>query len=543
MAKFLYVYSNIQDVSWDRFLNACHFTMGKYSVGNIRQSKNEFLYLTNAEGISNDYCSVAAGCPNPLLPPKEQIFFSLRLLVHPTFINLETDPTGSRAIWYACTKHFFIVSTSQRALVAALGSFVFNQQAAAWMISAGCLGNNSWDSRINRLSAGKTLTFKKSSFQYSINEITLPESSSLPLCFEEVFSAFNQNIPYGLTLSGGVDSRISLLQLIRKQIHVKTYSWGVTKENERLYSDVWEAERVAKDFKLPHKFIEIADFTNEAKSRLKTFFEQGEGRVDHIQTLGDDNFWKLIVQDKIHMVVRSDEAFGWLRVQSKLDARISVEMPFPNDMPLIHEFFKNSDLPPPFVSTDMYKAENETIHAYRDRIYRNWRLPNVLSALSETALGYVEIINPLIYPCFIAWAKEAEDNERTNKRAFRQYASSILDNALYAKSSSVPQLESLLKEQAIRQTLEMFMRSDEVLWLLHKNYRDQLLKLPANAEFSVVWKERATQMVPFALKKLIRKLFVPYNIAIERLSLRLYIVHSMNQLLHSDSRIQKESIL
>ena len=67
-------------------------------------------------------------------------------------IELVSDVVASRTLWYVHDDDGFRASTSQRALVALLGDFDLNEEAVAWMMTAGSLGPEaSWDARIRCL--------------------------------------------------------------------------------------------------------------------------------------------------------------------------------------------------------------------------------------------------------------------------------------------------------------------------------------------------------------------------------------------------------
>lgn len=52
-------------------------------------------------------------------------------------IQVLTDYAGSRTIWYVATPELFAAATSQRMLVAVLGSFDFNFLSVKWLLAAG----------------------------------------------------------------------------------------------------------------------------------------------------------------------------------------------------------------------------------------------------------------------------------------------------------------------------------------------------------------------------------------------------------------------
>ena len=48
------------------------------------------------------------------------------------YCEIVSDATGSRTIWYYFNEHFFISSTSQRAIIMFLGNFEFNEKVIPW---------------------------------------------------------------------------------------------------------------------------------------------------------------------------------------------------------------------------------------------------------------------------------------------------------------------------------------------------------------------------------------------------------------------------
>lgn len=86
-----------------------------------------------------------------------------------SFVELLTDATASRTIWYVQTEETFIASTSQRAIVFFLNDFKPNSQASAWMLSSGSLGPGlSWDKRIEPLPPDSRLLLNRRSWEIQI---------------------------------------------------------------------------------------------------------------------------------------------------------------------------------------------------------------------------------------------------------------------------------------------------------------------------------------------------------------------------------------
>jgi len=135
-------------------------------------------------------------------------------------IELATDILASRHLWYARTGELFIAATSQRAIVALLGNFEFNQVVIPWFLSSGTLGlANGWDRRIHKLRGSARLMFDRRTWEMHTSQTPLedtPVSLSDEEHIERTRAAIQQVFDHMaftpsqwvISLSGGVDSRL-----------------------------------------------------------------------------------------------------------------------------------------------------------------------------------------------------------------------------------------------------------------------------------------------------------------------------------------------
>src|SRR5690606_6848624 len=74
-------------------------------------------------------------------------------------VELLSDATASRTLWYYMDETILLASTSQRWMATVLASFEANDEVLTWMLSSGSLGpSGGWDRRLNRLQADSTFT-------------------------------------------------------------------------------------------------------------------------------------------------------------------------------------------------------------------------------------------------------------------------------------------------------------------------------------------------------------------------------------------------
>ena len=88
-------------------------------------------------------------------------------------VEIVSDTLASRTVWYAKTDDMFVAATSQRAIVALLGSFEFNPAVVPWMLATDTLGPGlSWDKRIRHVAGATTVTLDRRA--WTVKEHTEP---------------------------------------------------------------------------------------------------------------------------------------------------------------------------------------------------------------------------------------------------------------------------------------------------------------------------------------------------------------------------------
>lgn len=95
-------------------------------------------------------------------------------------VELVTDVLATRQVWYVRTDDLFLASTSQRALVALLGSFDLNRDAVTWMLTCGHLGGVSWDRRFHRLPGDCRLALDRDSWELRVDQRTRSQRACAP---------------------------------------------------------------------------------------------------------------------------------------------------------------------------------------------------------------------------------------------------------------------------------------------------------------------------------------------------------------------------
>jgi asparagine synthetase B (glutamine-hydrolysing) len=355
------------------------------------------------------------------------------------FLRVEGDAVGARTLWYAESEAGFSVSTSQRALVRWLGNFEPADRAVGWFMLTGSLGpGTSWDGRIRPLPPAAALRFHRVSRTLEVLRGARPRFfTPSPVTAElegellGVLGDATARVPRGpgvaLSLSGGLDSSLLLHGLGRERA-LDCVSWGAVHALDDPSSDAAIARQNAQHYGAPFRFLPIRPApVDQAVDR---FVAAAEGRVDHVSGYLDGlELWKRLAEDRVQLVVRGDEAFGWVPVLTAADVRRSVGAPELDDYGN-REWLREiglGDLAIPALP-DSLRRGAESLPTWRDRLYQEFRIPVVLAALTTVKSGYVETHNPLLDPSILRLVARLPDRERTDKRFVRRVARTLLAN-------------------------------------------------------------------------------------------------------------------
>ena len=313
------------------------------------------------------------------------------------FVEIVTDTLASRTVWYVLTDRMFIASTSQRGIVALLGSFEFNPTVLPWMLATGTLGPGlSWDRRIHHVAGATTVTLDRRS--WTVVERTEPTrfvaGSASDAEFERragdvlkhvIGTAHVADPRWAITLSGGVDSRV-ILSLLQDTHGLRAVTWGMRASLNDPLNDAHIAQRLARKFGVEHQYFET-DLTPEPVDRVfERFVANGEGRVDHISGYMDGfQLWSRMIESGIRGIIRGDQVFGHKPVRRPLDARTRVGLTLWSDfgaLPPLEQF----GLQPASLPDNLQQATGESLDTWRDRLQQQFRVPCVLGALSDLKL-------------------------------------------------------------------------------------------------------------------------------------------------------------
>ncbi|WKX76458.1 hypothetical protein [Zobellia laminariae] len=187
----------------------------------------------------------------------------------------------------------------------------------------------------------------------------------------------------------------------------------------------------------------------------------------------------------------------------------------------------------------MLQGKDESLDTWRDRLYHQFRIPTVLSALSDLKLGYVEQITPLMSDNIITTVQNLPDKLRTDKFLFKKITKNLKPKLKYATKSATSDPQNILsssevlsyitKELSSPYAKEIF--SEEFLHMIIK--KSQINKTHTTKNKYKSWlKSTLIKLIPTKIRIHLasnNKLSIDNNI----LMFRVYIIIYMHQRLSS----------
>ena len=472
-----------------------------------------------------------------------------------------SDPVASRTIWYYMDENVFVASTSQRAIIMFIGSFEFEERTIPWMLSTGTLGPTfSWDKRVNRLPGDSSIildkkewsiTRKSNPIEFKCTEGTSEKHESR--LREALASTFKTlKLDYSswiLPLSGGYDSRGILLFLIQNQNIVRklrTITWDLKSSVSTITSDLYIARKVAKTVNVSHKYFHV-DLSDEPFEKvIHRFLALGEGRIDHLSGYMDGfKTWKTLFDYGIEGIIRGDEGFGWYNVSSPLTVRLKIGCGLCTDFSNLENYL-SYHFPYQEFPLNLKKREKETIHEWRDRLYQEYRIPTILSALSDLKLSYIEQISPLLAKQILVEVRKIPDYLRNNKIVFKRIVKSLSPKIDFSITDKITLNRELLKKKRIVRLLQNEISStyakmyfsEEFLkiilkGLITKNETKKKIQLLPILRFFI------SKCIPESIKNALRDNLIAPKVDYNILAFRVLIITKMNKLLILDSKVTK----
>ena len=466
-------------------------------------------------------------------------------------VELLSDTFGSRTVWYVHTEALFLASTSQRALVALLGSFRPRAETATWLLAAGNLGQDcGWDERLRRLPIATRLRLDRRAWtlstvteEMSYVRRALTPDEHLAELREAIFAVCGkldvESVSTALTLSGGCDSRSILVGLANAAKPVTCVTWGLAASLTDPRNDAAIARRLAQGFGMPHKYFHL-DFTDERVRDVFTrFLRAGEGRIEDFSGYTDGfKAWERLYGAGVAAILRGD-CPGWGSPYDPIDetvARsINMHCTLVSDYPeghLIHRLGLAAQRRP----DAFYQREAETLPQYRDRLYNDFELPTCMAAFNDVKCAYLEVVNPLLGRDVVRVTTGLPDELRHLRVGFERLAGSLVPGVPFAANPADEQPGVYLSRPNVRGEIMQELSSEAARRVFSASALAAIisdLERPLSSARSRL-RGRVKAIVPHQVVRAIRPSPRP-STSTPRLAFRAYIASRMHTVLRQDA--------
>lgn len=472
-------------------------------------------------------------------------------------IELVTDIVGSRTIWYCQTENLFLASSSQRAIIALLGDFQFNEAVISWMLSAGLPGpTGGWDRRLQRVPGNSRLLFDRTTWNSTLQQRSVvfePGTLSRQEYQTQLLDALSASIaPYRhlswstwqLFLSGGYDSRALLLLLLQQNSMPHCATIGLHSSRTAPHNDGYIARVLTDQLGLAHDYYACDTYDLPLETVFDRFLQAGEGRIDHLNNFMDGmTIYGTLFDAGVEGIMRGDEGFGWLPVSSAYGARQSVGAKLLEDHfspTRLHTF----DLPPQHWPEWMSQREDETLEMWRDRLYHEFRIPLVLASLNDPFYCYGETVNPLLARRLVGLARKWPDTLRTGKQLFKEtvYSMSAVNSEIpFARYRSVLSLKDFCQIPHVVDIIYEELQSHHAISVLPETLRHYILSNMKKTQGDTLKVSRNTwtrikRCMPQRLKDYFKQAGAAPPIHPNVLALRACLISKMVRMLAADAQ-------
>ena len=475
-------------------------------------------------------------------------------------VEVVSDAAASKTIWYFLDEERFVASTSQRAIVMFLGRYEFNDRVIPWMLSTGSLGpEESWDRRIRRLPPDSSVVLDRRQWSISLKRRPIrfsmqsrPRSRHRDLLTNDIRAVIrslkhSRQVRFAecfLPLSGGYDSRAILCFLADEGVpqNLKAITWGLGRNVERKGNDASVASEVARKVGVAHRYFGT-DAAAEAMDRaIDRFIRCGEGRIDHFSAYTDglETWRRLVEEEGCSGIIRGDEGMGWIPVSSELTVRLNVGMGLCADYRNLQGLIERFGLPRQELPAELGRGRDETLSAWRDRLYHAYRLPTILAALSDIKYSYLEILNPLLARRVLHRVRELPDPLRTDKALFKEIVNSISPEVPYAQEAANEDLVRLLGRKEIAVLVQSALRSERARRVFSTDFLEHILHCARHTDSTdrpaaaSTWR-RLKGIVPRPVKNWVRDRVAKPTLDANVVAFRVFLILRMHELLNSDA--------
>ena len=165
---------------------------------------------------------------------------------------------------------------------------------------------------------------------------------------------------------------------------------------------------------------------------------------------------------------------------------------------------------------------------WRDRLYHQFRLPTIISALGDLRLAYVEQASaPLLSRRVLRAVRQLPDDLRTNKILFKRIVGAMSPKFEFAASGAIASPQQILRDERIVDLLKEELSSEHLKQVVPAGLLDRI------AEGMETGRLRTSRWDAYSRRVKTRLLGgeVDYNV----LAFRVFIISRMNTIMNQDS--------
>ncbi len=190
---------------------------------------------------------------------------------------------------------------------------------------------------------------------------------------------------------------------------------------------------------------------------------------------------------------------------------------------------------------NLLQKEEETLAQWRDRLYHQFRMPTILSSLSDLKLSYVELINPLLSKKILKQVRELPDYLRTEKTLFKKIVLSLSPKIDFATKDATATPKNILVQKDITELIKKELSTKEAkaifptdfLEYISKGIKTQQQTKTSKSSLSSL-KDFVKKIMPQYLKNAIKDKAPLASLNHNTLAFRVYIICRMHAIIKDD---------
>ncbi|MCX6640305.1 MAG: asparagine synthase-related protein [bacterium] len=293
----------------------------------------------------------------------------------------------------------------------------------------------------------------------------------------------SDDIPYGVLLSGGYDSRAILgcAKRLHPEQQLLTITWGETDKIPS--SDAYIAQKLADWAQSQHTFYTIE--ANQLPDNFRSIVALNEGRTDAVGNYTDGLNTFIRIRDELgaKYILRGDECFGWrANVNTEDEALHSLSVHHLERLRQNYRYLRSEQRSRLNEANQLQmmallsQCPHEYLHDRKDYFYFNWRIFGYLNPLSQLKQRALWIRNPFLDNDLLDLILRVPSHFRLGKALFKTAVKEMFPEFQKFEIARYNNLVDWDERMTQRPILQQFVRS---ILIENRNGFDELVDRPA----------------------------------------------------------------